>query len=88
MINDSNFFDLYDIFVNELVGDVILFIIIALIVVWYLSIKAKMPFQLSILFGLLLLAILFTETIILVIWVFVVLTVGLMFYYMINKVMR
>jgi len=88
MINDSNFFDLYDIFVNELVGDVILFIIIALIVVWYLSIKAKMPFQLSILFGLLLLAILFAETIILVIWVFVVLVVGLMFYYMINKVMR
>lgn len=88
MVNQNNFFDLYDIFVNELVGDVMLFVIVALIIIWYLSIKAKMPYQLAILFGLLLLTILFAKTNILIIWVFIVLIVGLMFYYMINKVMR
>lgn len=88
MQNVGNYFDLYDVFVNELIGDVMLSIIVFLVVIWFLSIKAKMPFQLSILFGILLLAIFFAETQILIIWVFVVLTVGLMFYYAINKLMK
>ena len=88
MINSTNYFDLYDVFVNELIGDVMLSIIIFLVVIWILSIKAKMPYQLSILFGILLLSIFFAETYILIIWVFVVLAVGLMFYYAINKMMR
>ena len=88
MQNASNFLDLYDVFVNELIGDVMLSIIVFLVIMWFLSIKAKMPYQLSILFGLLLLTIFFAETNILIIWVFVVLTVGLMFYYAINKVMN
>ena len=88
MINQSNFFDLYDIFVNELIGDVILAIIVSLIVIWFLTIKARMPFQLSILFGILLLAIFFAETNILIIWVFIVLSVGTMFYYLMSKAFK
>jgi len=88
MENVSNYFNLYDIFVNELIGDVMLAIIFFLVVLWFMSIRAKMPYQLSILFGLLLLAIFFAETQILIIWVFVVLAVGLMFYYTINKLIR
>ena len=87
-MNASNYFDLYDVFVYELIGDVMLSIIIFLVLIWVLSIKAKMPYQLSILFGLLLLAIFFAETNILIIWVFVVLVVGLMFYYAITKLMK
>ena len=89
MINESNFLDLHDIFINELVGDVVLAIIISLVLVWFLSIKVKMPFELSILFGLLLLSIFFAQyTSLITIWVFVVLIIGLMFYYAINKIMR
>jgi hypothetical protein len=88
MIDDSNIFDLYDIVINELIGDVMLSILVFLVVVWFLSIKAKMPYQLSILFGVLLLTIFFAETQILIIWVFVVLIVGLMFYYAVSKAMK
>lgn len=88
MQNITEFFDLYDIFVNELIGDVLLTIIVALVVVFILSIKCKMPLEMSILFGLLLLAIFYIETQIIIIWVFVVLAVGLMFYYVIDKAFR
>ena len=89
MVNQDNFLDLWDIFANELVGDAMLFIILALVLVWFVSIKAKMPFQLSILFGLLLLTIFFAqESGFLIIWVFVVLIVGVMFYYVLNKAIR
>ena len=88
MVDQSNFFDLYDIFVNELIGDLWLAIIVSLVVLWYLTIKAKMPYQLSILFGILLLAIWFAETFIMIIWVFVVLAVGLLFYHGVNKILQ
>lgn len=88
MINQSNVFDLYDIFVNELVGDVVLTIIIALVLVWFLSIKARMPLEVSLLFGVLILVIFFAETQLLIIWVFVVLIIGALFYYTLNKIMR
>lgn len=87
MINPSNFFDLYDIFVNELIGDVWLAIILGLIVIWILTIKAKMPFELSLLFGVLFLAIFFAETNFLIIWVFIVLLIGGLFYWMVSKAM-
>lgn len=88
MVDTSNYLDFYDVFVNELVGDAMLTIIIALVLVWFLSIKNKMPFELSILFGLLILAIFYAGTQILIIWVFVVLSVGLMYYYAVNKAMK
>ena len=88
MINQSNFFDLYDVFVNELVGDVWLSIILGLIVIWYLTIRLRMPYQLTVLFGLLYLAIFFAETKIILIWVFIVLFIGTMFYYGVSKTMR
>lgn len=88
MQNMTNFFDLYDVFVNELIGDVLLTIIIFLILIWVLSVKSKMPLELSILFGMLLLAIFYAETNIIIIWVFIVLMVGLMFYYVIDKAFK
>lgn len=89
MVNQANYLDLWDVFANELVGDPMLFIILSLIAVWYFSIKSKMPYQIPILLSLLLLAIFFAQLPqMLIIWVFVVLTVGLMFYYAISKAMR
>jgi hypothetical protein len=86
--NVTNVFDFYDIFVNELVGDVVLTIILALIIIWVLSIKTKMPLEISILFGMLALSIFYAETQIIIIWVFVVLIIGLMFYYVIDKAFK
>lgn len=82
----NNYLDFYDIFFNELMGDIFLGIIIGLIIVWFLSSKFKMPYQLSILFGLLWMMIVFAaNTGYTIIWVFVVLIVGAMFYYAVNK---
>ncbi len=88
MVNQDNFFDLWDIFANELIGDVWLFIILGLILIWFLSIKFKMPYQLSVLFGMLWLVIIFAETQIYIIWVFVVLYIGTSFYFMYSRGLR
>lgn len=88
MVETNNYLDFYDVFVNELIGDVMLTIIIALVLVWFLSIKNKIPFELSILFGLLILAIFYAGTGYRTIWVFVVLAVGLLYYYAVNKAMK
>jgi len=88
MLNQSQFFNIYDVFVNELIGDPWLAIIIGLILTVFITIKVKMPYQLTILFSFLYLAIFFAETKILIIWVFLVLFVGTMFYYGISKTMK
>ena len=85
MIIQEDVFDLYNILVNELAGDVWIAIILGLIIVWLMSIRFKMPYELSILFGLLWMTIMFSETFIIIIWVFVVLIAGLLFYYAIAK---
>ncbi len=89
LITEDNYLDLWDIFANELVGDPMLFLIVSLVILWFLSAKMKMPIQLSILFGLLLIAVFFAaNTSMIILWVFVVLIVGLLFYYAVNKILR
>ena len=88
MIVQEDVFDLYNILVNELAGDVWIAIILGLIIVWLMAIKLKMPYELSILFGLLFVTIMFSETFIIILWVFVVMIAGLLFYYAIAKGME
>ena len=88
MIVQEDVFDLYNILVNELAGDVWIAIIVGLILVWWMSIKMKMPYELSILFGLLFLAVMFSETFIIILWVFVVLIAGVLFYSAVTKAME
>lgn len=87
-MNITNYLDLYDVFANELIGDIWLMIIISLVLVWFLTVKAKMPFEMSILFGLLLLSIFFAQTQFVLIWILLVLVVGSLFYYSINKIIK
>ena len=88
MIIQEDVFDLYNILVNELAGDVWIAIILGLIIVWLMAIKFKMPYELSILFGLLFITIMFSETFIIILWVFVVLISGLLFYFAVTKAME
>ena len=88
MIVQEDVFDLYNILVNELAGDVWIAIILGLIIVWLMAIKFKMPYELSILFGLLFITIMFSETFIIILWVFVVMIAGLLYYYAIAKGME
>ena len=84
--DQTQFFDLYHILVNELFGDVWLAIIGFLILILFLSIRYKMPFEVTIMFTLLFLAIMFAQTFIYILWVFLVLIVGLLFYYTMSKI--
>ncbi len=88
VISTDNFLDLYDIWVNELVGDVWLFIFLGLIVIWYLAIKSKMSTEVSFLFAILFLSAMFAKTGLTVLWVFIVLAVGMIFYYKLSKIVR
>lgn len=88
-MNQSAYFDIGDIFINELVGDINLFIILSLALLWWLAIKNKMPYQAPLLLSILWLSGIFIyNTGLEVIWVFVVLFVGAIFYYQISKILR
>ncbi len=84
----SNFLDIWDIWVNELIGDVWLFVFLGIVVISYLSIKAKLSIEVTILLNLLFITILFAKTNLIILWAFILLGGGLMFYYMYQKTIR
>ena len=86
--NTDNFLDLWDIWVNELVGDVWLFIFLGIIVISYLSIKAKLSMEVTILLNILFLTIIFARSNLVILWIFVLLGGGSMFYYFYQKTIR
>ncbi len=86
MVNPENVFDFYDIFVNEVIGDLWLTIIITFIIVNVFAIKKKVPFEVITMFDLLILAAFFSRvTSLTIIWVFIVLFVGVQFYLTLAK---
>ncbi len=84
----SKFLDLYDIWVNELVGSIWLFTFLGLVVLFFLAIRSKMPTEVSFMFAVIFLAAIFSKTGLTILWVFNVLGVGLIFYYKISKIIR
>ena len=89
VLSMDNFLDLWDIWVNELVGDVWLFIFLGIIIIAFISIKAKLPTEVTILLEMLFLIIVFAKaTGLMVLWVFILLGAGLIFYYFYQKTIR
>lgn len=87
--NVDNFLDLWDIWVNELIGDVWLFVFLGVIVISYLSIKAKFTMEVTVILNVLFLMIVFARaTGLSILWVFIVLGVGAFFYYIYQKTIR
>ncbi len=84
----SKFLDLYDIWVNELIGDIWLTIFLGLIVLFFLAIRSKLPTEVSLMLAIIFLSAIFAKTGLTILWVFTVLGVGLIFYYKISKVIR
>lgn len=82
----TEIFDLYQVFVNEVIGDVWLAIIIFLLVILYLGIKAKMPFEVLSIFAMMVLAAMFSVNLgMTILWAFVVLYAAAIFYYNVSK---
>ena len=87
-IDQTQYFDLYNIIVNELIGDVWLAVLLGLVLLFFFTIKTKMPYQLSIMFSLLFLAVMFEGTNFLALWTFIVLVAGTLYYYSIARALE
>lgn len=89
-MNMSNYFDLKEIWINELFGDVWIFLFVGLIAIWIISAKAKIPFQVATLFSIfwigLCVSVGYSSYGIL--WGFAVLFAGFMFYYGVAKLLK
>jgi hypothetical protein len=86
VFDPSNYFDVYDIFVNQIFGSLNLFIIVLLVVIWFLIAKFNLPVEIGVLLTILFLSVIIIQTFNVLIWVFVVLIVGLIFFTQISKI--
>ena len=89
-MNMSNYFDLEEIWVNELVGDVWLFVFVGIVMIWLVCIKSKTPFQIPMLLTVVWAAICFSIATnqLLILWFMAILIIGFMFYYNMSKILR
>ncbi len=89
MVVMNNFLDLWDIWVNELIGSVWLFVFLGIVVISYLSIKVKFSLEVTIVLNVIFLMIVFSKaTGLSILWVFILLGVGSLFYYFYQKTIR
>lgn len=85
-MNVETFFDIKDIFVNEVVGNFWVFTVLGLVIIFYVSSVNSLPDELSVLLGGLWLVFCFTINYsALQLWVMVVFAVGVFFYYTVSK---
>lgn len=85
MVVQENFFDLYDFFVNELIGSPQLAVILGAGIIIYLGLKFKIRLEpISLLVGIFFLM-MFSNTALIIIYTSIVLVVGLLFYFGIDK---
>ena len=87
MVSESEVFDFWGIISNEIVGDVWLTIFLFTIAIIYMTIRFKMPFELQLIFIVMILTALFSQTLLIIIWTFTVLIVGSIAYYAASKLM-
>jgi hypothetical protein len=90
-MNMSNYFDLKQVWVNELVGDVWVFLFLGLIMIWLVSAKAKVPFQVASLLSIVWIGLAFTAVStaeFTIIWAIVIMFAGFVFYYGVAKLLK
>lgn len=84
-MNQTAFFDLWDIFANELIGSVPLMIVIGAVVILLVGIKSKIPYPVLGMLEIIWFGIIVSKTNILIIWIYIVLIAGAAFYYSVSK---
>jgi len=89
MVDQTNYLDFRILYFNDLIGDVWLGILVGILLVVLWSLKNKMPLEVTIMFILLFLFIVFAEfTQLIIIWTLVGLFIGGLFYYVIKKMIE
>jgi len=88
-MNATNYFDLKEVLINELVGTTTLFLFVGLVVILILALKSRMPWQPLSLLALTWVSIVFAaNTNLIFIWVLVVLGASGLFYYGISRLLN
>jgi len=88
MVNPDNYFDLYDFFVNELIGSQTLAIIVSFLLLYWFTSKFNINFQTTVLLSLVLLvglALMFSNQLL---WLLAGIIAGALFFYMISTLIR
>lgn len=88
MVDSTNFLDLYDVFVNELVGSTMLFVIVGVIIIFYVAAVYRMPFQAVGMLVALFLMVYIANTLDWFLYVLVLIVAGLLFYLMVARLIR
>ena len=79
-LNPNNYFDVWGP-MQELIGETDLIVTVTIVIVAYMSLKADLDMGPTILLILLWASILFAQTFLVGLWIFVVTSTGLIFYY-------
>ena len=85
---EEPYFDLWGVLRNDLLGSLWLVIIFGLIITFYFSVYLNLSFQVSILSGVLWIAVISAITINTFLWAVVVLVTGTLFYFMVSQKLR
>lgn len=89
-MNMTNYFDLEQVWVHELVGDIWLFVFVGIILIWLVCLKAKTPFQIPSLLTVIWAAICFSISYrdLLILWFFAIFIAAFIFYYVMNRILK
>jgi len=89
-MNQTAYLDLKDIFVFELVGDVWLFVMLGLVLIWIFGLKAKIPMQPLLLLTALWTGVCFSISYgeLLILWILLLLFVAFTAYYMMMRALE
>ncbi len=88
MVIQNNFFDLWDVFVNELIGDASLAIFLGVILIVIIASRTKTPYQVVIVYITLWFGAVYSVLLsnFNIVWVFLLLFIGLLFYFRMLKI--
>jgi len=86
--SSDEYFDLYGLLFEDLLGSVWLVIIIGIIITFYFAVYLNLSFQISILSGMLWIAVISAITINVFLWALVVLVAATLFYFMVSQKLR
>jgi len=90
LINQENYLDVWQLFVNVIIGDLWLFVFIGCILITYFCLRKQVGWQPTIMLNLIWLMIVFSEATdaLLIVWVFILLFIGSILYFTISKALR
>jgi len=89
-MNMSNYFDLRQVWVNELVGTPLLFFFVGIIAIWLFAARAKIPFNVTTLLSIVWVGVVFSiePATFTLFWAIALMLSGLTFYYAIAKPLK